>query len=314
MPKAQNLVLTRSQAACLFAVRQGHETQPRIALEAKLTLAKTAATLRTVAGLGLAEQDPTRRWRATGRGRVCRFETVPDRPRPNSRLPGPAGRRVLELLDRPMRGREIVEKLGMTHQGVRQLLIKLYAQGHVRFAEPENPFWFVSRADDKTCLLSRDEERVLTVIPRDYATDATKIRLACGVSESKVHQTLERLLVRRFIEVSDGPWEKRIYRITSVGLKHPQYAQSARRAHALRLPVESDRIRNVLSIIMNSGGLRIKDVTSALSLPPRSMNALMQYLKRRHLVKKTGCALNSPYSLTAEGLAALAEMTRRQAA
>jgi DNA-binding IclR family transcriptional regulator len=221
---------------------------------------------------------------------------------------------VLELLDRPMRGREIVEKLGMTPQGVRQLLIKLYAQEHVRFADPENPFWFVSRANDKTSLLSRDEERVLSVIPRDYATDASKIRLASGASEGEVHRTLERLLVRRFIDVSDGPWEKRIYRITGAGLKHPQYARSARCAQALRLPVESDRIRNVLSIIMNSGEVRIKEVTNALSLPPRSMNALMQYLKRRHLVKKSGRAPNSPYSLTAEGLATLAEMTRRQAA
>jgi DNA-binding IclR family transcriptional regulator len=314
MPKAQNLVLTQSQAACLFALRQGNETQPRIALGAKLALAKTAAALRTLAGIGLAEQGPTRRWHATGRGKVCRFGTVPDRPRRNGGLPGPAGRRVLELLDRPMRGREIVEKLGMTHQGVRQLLIKLHAQGHIRFADPENSFWFVARADDKTSWLSRDEERVLSVIPREYATDATKIRLASGVWEGKVHQILERLLVRRFIEVSDGPWEKQIYRITSAGLKHPQCAQSTRRAPALRLPVESDRIRNVLSIIMDSGELRIKDVTNALSLPPQSMNALMQYLKRRHLVKKSGGAHNSPYSLTAEGLAALAEMTRRQAA
>ena len=139
MPKAQNLVLTQSQAACLFALRQGNETQPRIALGAKLALAKTAAALRTLARIGLAEQDPTRRWHATGRRKGCRFETVPDRPRQNSGLPGPAGRRVLELLDGPKRGREIVEKLGMTHQGVRQLLIKLHAQGHVRFAEPAMP-------------------------------------------------------------------------------------------------------------------------------------------------------------------------------
>jgi hypothetical protein len=43
----------------------------------------------------------------------------------------------------------------MTHQGVRQLLIKLHAQGHVSFADPENPFWIVMRAGDKTALLSR---------------------------------------------------------------------------------------------------------------------------------------------------------------
>jgi hypothetical protein len=44
------------------------------------------------------------------------------------------------------------------------------------------------------------------------------------------------------------------------------------------------------------------------------MNALMQYLKRKHLVKKTGQEFNAPYSLTDEGHAALAEMTRRHAA
>lgn len=314
MPKAKNLHLTQSQAACLIALRHCKESQPKIAMEAKLALAKTASVLRTLARLGLAKHDQTKRWHATVRGKTCRFKTLPDRPRRDSGLPGPGGQRLLELLDRPMRGSEIVEKLAMTHQGVRQLLIKLHAQGRVTFADPENPFWIVARAGDKTSLLSRDEERVLSAIPGEYATDATKIRLASNVPESKVHQILERLRNRRFIEVCDGPWEKPIYRITAAGLKHPQFAQSARRAQALRLPVESDRIRNVLSAILDSGALRIKDVTNALSLPPQSMNALMQYLKRRRFVKKSNQEYYSPYSLTAEGLAALAEMTRRQAA
>jgi hypothetical protein len=44
----------------------------------------------------------------------------------------------------------------------------------------------------------------------------------------------------------------------------------------------------VLSTILDSGALRIKDVTDVLRIPRGSMNALMQYLKRKHLVKKTG--------------------------
>ena len=140
MPEARNLVLTHSQAACLVALRHGNETQPKIAMKARLALSKASATLRMLARLGLAEQDPTKRWHATRRGKACRFDTVPNRPPRNDGLPGPAGRRLLELLDRPMRGREIVEKLEMTHQGVRQLLIKLHAQGHVSFADLENPF------------------------------------------------------------------------------------------------------------------------------------------------------------------------------
>jgi DNA-binding IclR family transcriptional regulator len=86
-----------------------------------------------------------------------------------------------------------------------------------------------------------------------------------------------------------------------------------RSRRSTRPPVESDRIRNVLSAIFESGELRIMDVTNMLSLPRHSINALMQYLKRKRLVKKTGRELYSPYSLTAEGLAALAEMTRRAA-
>jgi RIO-like serine/threonine protein kinase len=55
-------------------------------------------------------------------------------------------------------------------------------------------------------------------------------------------------------------------------------------------------------------------VTNILRIQRESINALMQYLKRKHLVEKTSQEFNAPYSLTNEGYAALAEMTRRQAA
>jgi DNA-binding IclR family transcriptional regulator len=314
MPKDRNLILTQPQAACLIALRDGNETQPKIAMEAKLALAKTSAVLRMLAQLGLAERGPTKRWHATRRGKASRFKTVPDRPRPNTGLPGPAGRRLLELLDRPMKGREIVEKLGMTHQGVRQLLIKLYAQGRVNFGDPENPFWIVMRAGDKTSLLSREEERVLSAVPREYATDASRIRIAARVLESKVGRLLEHLLVRRFVEASNGLGGTRLYRITNAGLSHPQCAHSTSLAPPPRLPVESERIHKVLSAIFDFGALRIIDVTNKLGVPRQSMNALMQYLKRKQLVKKNNRGLHSPYTLTSEALAALAEMARRQAA
>jgi len=312
MSHAQNLVLTESQAACLIALRGRTDSQPKIAIEAKLALAKTATALRALARLGLAEDDQTKRWHATLRGKTCHFETVPDRARRNNRLPDPSGRRLLELLDRPMRGREIAEKLQITRQRVRELLIKLHALGCVNFGDLQDPSWIVMRPGDKTCLLSRDEERVLSAIPREYTTDATKIRLAARLPEIKAQQILERLLIRRFIEVSDESRGNRVYRITIAGSKHPQYSQSARRAQAPRLPVESDRIHQVLSAILDSGELRIRDLSTALRIPNQSMNALMQCLKRKRLVKKNGQQLHSPYSLTAQGLAALAEMTRRR--
>ena len=314
MLKARNLVLTKSQAACLVALRHRKDSKAKIAILAKLDLLKTAAALRVLLRLGLAQQDRAKAWHTTALGEACRFGTVPDRPRRNSGVPGPGARRLLEVLDRPMRGRELAEKLAVTHQRVHQLVIRLHAQGRVTFGDPENPLWIVMRAGDKTPFLSRDEERVLSAIPPEYATNATKIRLAARMPDKKVQQILERLIVSRFVEACEGFQGNRLYRINAAGLNHPQRRQSVRRAQAPRLPVESDRIRKVLSVIQDSGALRIRDVTDVLRVPHQSINALMQYLKRKHLVKKTGQEFNAPYSLTDEGRAALAEMTRRHAA
>jgi Mn-dependent DtxR family transcriptional regulator len=313
-PKARNLVLTKSQAACLIALRHRKDSKTEIAIQAKLDLIKTATELGALARLGLAKHSRAKGWHTTARGKACRLKTVPDRLQRKSGFPGPGARRLLELLDRPMRGSEIAEKLGVSHQRVRQLMIKLHAQGRVSFGDPENPFWIVMRAGDKTPLLSRDEERVLSAIPREYATNATKIRLAARMPENKVQQILERLIVSRFVEAFEGLQGNRVYRITAAGFKHPQRGQFARRAQAPRLPVESDRVRKVLSAILDSGALRIRDVTDLLKIPRDSINALMQYLKRKRLVKKAGQEFNAPYSLTDEGHAALSEMTRRHAA
>jgi hypothetical protein len=51
-----------------------------------------------------------------------------------------------------------------------------------------------------------------------------------------------------------------------------------------------------------------------LSIPRESINALMQYLKRKLLVIEIGEEFSAPHSLTDEGHAVLAEMTRRHAA
>ena len=213
-----------------------------------------------------------------------------------------------------MRAREIAEKLGVTYQRVHQLVIRLHAQGRVNFGDPENPLWVVMRTGDNAPFLSRDEERVLSAIPPEYATNATKIRIAARIPEPKVQPILERLIANRFVEPCDGFQGKRLYKITATGLKHPQRGGSLHPAQAPRLPVELDRIYRVLSAILDLGALRIRDVANVLKVPNQSINALMQYLKRKHLVEKTDQGSRAPYSLTDEGYAALAEMTRRNAA
>jgi DNA-binding MarR family transcriptional regulator len=313
-PKARSLVLTESQADCLVALRGRNESKTRIAIQAELDLYKTAAALEKLAELGLAGRGETNRWHPTGRGRNCRFETVPDRIRRGSARPGPAARRLLELLDRPMRGIELAERLGVTLQRVHQLVVKLHAQGLVKFGDRERVLQVVSRADDQTILLSRDEKRVLSAIPDAYATNAKKIRLAVLLPQERVQQILDRFVARSFIAALYGLADDTVYRITAAGLEHPQRDRGARRAQPPRLPVESDRVHAVLSAILDARSLRIRDLRDALKIPHASINALMQYLKRKALVQKTSREMNAPYSLTDKGLEALTEMTRRHAA
>ena len=94
--KARGLVLTKSQAACLIALRNGKVSKSEIAIQAKLDLIKTATALGTLARLGLAKQDEAKRWHTTRRGKIWRFKTVPDRLGQNSGGPGSGGRRLLK--------------------------------------------------------------------------------------------------------------------------------------------------------------------------------------------------------------------------
>jgi uncharacterized protein YjhX (UPF0386 family) len=113
--------------------------------------------------------------------------------------------------------------------------------------------------------------------------------------------------------VFDGFSDDTVYRIAAAGLKHPQRNRSARPAQEPRLPVESGRVHAVLSAILDARSLRIRDLKDALKIPHASINALMQYLKRKALVQKTSQELGAPYSLTDEGLEILTEMERRDA-
>src|SRR5262249_11755230 len=111
--KAHSGVLTKSQAACLIALRNGKVSKPEIAIYGKLDALKAASALRARARLGLAKQEGAKRWTTNASGKISRFKTVPERLRRNSRVAGPSGRRLLKLLDQPMRGNEIAEKLGI---------------------------------------------------------------------------------------------------------------------------------------------------------------------------------------------------------
>lgn len=312
--RSRNLTLTEAQSACLAALGLNKNSKTQIAIEAKLDLKKATAALEKLRELGLAERGEMNRWVLTRRGKHCLFETIPDKVRRGSSLPGPSARRLLAVLDRPMRGSELAEKMGITLQRVHQLVVKLYAIGLVKLGDLENILEVVSRNKDKTVLLSRSEARVLSAIPDAYATDFAKIKLAVVLPEKSVQRILDGLVARHFVAALDGLNDRRNYQITAAGLKHPQRHQNKRVAHPPRLPVESDRVHAVLSAMRDARSLRIRDLKVALEIPHASINALMQYLKRKALVQKTGRELAAPYSLTNKGLDTLTEMERRLAA
>lgn len=311
---AQLPSLTTSQAACLNALRDGKNSKTRIAIQSNLDFRKTTAALGKLEELGLARRGEMNTWRATARGKTCRFRTVRERARRNNMTPGRGARRLLDALDRPMRGRELAEKLGVTKQNVHQLIVKLYSLGRLRLGDRDRILLIASRIDDETPLLSYDEERVLSAIPTECATSVTKIRIAVQLPEKQVRQLLKRLIVHGLIEARDGFDGEIVYGVTAPGLDHPQRSQDARRAKPPRLPFQSDRVLAVLSAILDAGALRIRDIRDRLHIPHNSMNALIQYLKRREMVQKTDQDFNAPYSLTEKGHEALAEMTRRLAA
>ena len=174
-------VLTKSQAACLKALRDGEKSKTYVATHAKLGLKKANAALLVLEELGLARRSEMKTWRTTPRGQKCRFKTTAEKSPIRAEL-GPGLQRVLDALDRPMRGRDLAKKLGVTIQCVQSHVVALYARGHVRLGCPDQILFVVARIDDDTPLLSLHEERVLSAIPNDCATSIAKIRLAARLS------------------------------------------------------------------------------------------------------------------------------------
>jgi predicted ArsR family transcriptional regulator len=128
---------------------------------------------------------------------------------------------------------------------------------------------------------------------------------------TRVKNVVDHLYEKGLVEAVGSSRGHALYRLAAEGRAHFQRRASARRAEPVPLKVKSDRVRSVLSYLAERGEARIKDVRDALSISQASMNALMQYLKRKGLVRKISCELSAPYELTTEGHDILIEMFRR---
>jgi len=330
-------VLTRSEAACLMALRNLGFSQRRIARAAKLDLKKTTAALRRLAELGLVRRSEVKLWSATATGETCDFETVadprlkrgrPGRPDPQLRLElvdasrrdlgraelGPSARRLLDLLDRPKGAKALACESGFSRERVEQLLLRLHAHGRIEFVDPDHPSWLIRRADDRSAVLTRDESRVLSLIPAEPAADVLRLTGVRTLARYEVKHILDKLVEGGLVEVVESPSGAPAVRLTAAGLDHPQHSPAKRAAPPARLPVRSDRVRLVLQTIAGADALRIRDVRRLTNIPQPSINALMQYLKRKGLVAKLDDRFDAPYRLTERGGATLAQMSLRRAA
>jgi DNA-binding MarR family transcriptional regulator len=192
--------------------------------------------------------------------------------------------------------------------------VKLHARDQLRFGDAARVMHIIARKDDTTPLLSRDEQRVLCAIAERYDTTAGKIRQAAKLKADVVDEALRRLVRIGLVAENDTANGSKRYQTTTAGSHHPQYRQRGNRADPPPLPVRSDRVLRVLSLLDDRGYAQITDVRDALDVPHASINALFQYLKRKCLVRKTGPNLRSPYKLTDQGREVLTELYDRRAA
>ena len=309
--------LTAPEAACLEALRSGTERKELIALQAGLNLRQTTRALGRLASLGLAAINDRRTWNLTPRGKkvdIAIVTAMRTRGRkPTTKLvPGASAGRLLALLDqRPRRGAELAALLGVTRQRVHQLVVSLFASGLVRSADPASPAFAIALKNDPTVLLRRDQERVLSAFAGTEATTPSKIGAVVHMVIGKVTIIAQSLRDQGLIERVGLTAYGDLYRLTVAGSAHWQRSAIARRADAPPLPFRSDRVRAVLSCLQNEGPIRTRDVGLGLGIPQPSINALMQYHKRKNAVHTQTDARHAPYELTPNGREMLAAMRAR---
>jgi DNA-binding MarR family transcriptional regulator len=246
---------------------------------------------------------------------VARFQIGPvrrrGRPRSSSILPTASEARLLALLDRPRHGSSMPALLGVTRERVRQLLVRLLDKGLIRAADARQPTFLVALQGDPSPLLRQDQERVLSSLPQSALATLGKIAGAAGMRIPRTAPILEALREAGLIEAVETLNHARLYRLTQAGASHWQRRPRRRRAAAPPpppLPVRSARVCDVLRFMQAHQPTAGRDLAKALGLPHASLNALMQYLKRKGVIRNVSAAPREPYILTAYGREVLAEL------
>ena len=316
------ILLTAAEAGCLEALRSGATIKSRIADKAGLDLRRANRVLGYLEEKGLAltiSASPGRpaRWQPTERGARAKFSITENGPRSRhmkqespARTTG-AAQRLLEHLDHPKRSTALTVELGVTRQRVNQLIVRFLATGLLRSADLKYPTRLVARADDPTYLLHYDAEKILSAFPDSAATTIKHLGKRVSLSSDVICEIVDELIAHGLVEDCDPMGNDSLFQLTAEGVAHVQRDPSKKQAVSQRLPVRSHRVRSVLDHLAEKGPVRAVNLAQELKISSQSMNALVQYLKRRGLVKKFGAAFNEPHEITIEGRRVREEMIRR---
>lgn len=312
--------LRAADALCLEAIRAGASGTAQIAINIRLTMQRTRAALARLHEKGLvARGSHGWTWQLTAAGRRLGAPPAVHGKSRTRRMMAPpregsTAANILQLLDRPMRGAELVRRLGVTKQRILQLVVRHVAAGHVKVADATNVLLMIARQDDPTILLSREQERILSALPEPDAPAVTVQRVSAVVhlQLSRVVEMLQDLCAKQLV-AQRRAGQERVYRLAPAGAAHCQRRSDVRRASppAERRSFRSDRVRQVLHYLATNGAARTRDVGEELGIPNLSMNALMQYLKRRGLARKVGEAQYAPHQITEQGRKVLSQLQHR---
>lgn len=242
-PAAERVQLTVSETACLDAVKDGLDRKTKIAVETKRDLKTVANALERLRRARLIRQTGSRRWRPTKHGQYCAVRVVPA---PERRLggkafgrlvAGSAAERLLNALERPMRGVDLVERLGVTRQRVHYLIVRLHAQGRVRLGDRGKILHVVARSDDPSLLLTRDEERILSTLPDEAATTVARLAAEAHMLSARAKNAVDHLYEKGLVEEAGSSRGHTLYRLAAEGRTHFQRRASARCAEPVPLKV-----------------------------------------------------------------------------
>lgn len=309
----QSISLTAAEAACLNALRRGNVRRAPIALTTGLTAPRVRQALLALAEHKLVTTAHFRIWHLTPLGREASITVKPPMPtrgrKPQTeRPPGSSALRLLALLDRPRRGADLAGLMGLTRQRIHQLVVELAVTGELRLADPNIPVFLVARKDDASILLRPEQARVLSAFPDATGTTVSRIAGAARMTVPDAVKVTHSLRQVGLVEPTETAIRDDLYRLTSAGTAHHQRSANERRADLPLLPFRSDRVRTVLSHLDRHGPIRTRDIGYALDIAQQSMNALMQTLKRKGMVRTQSTERHAPYILTPAGANMLAAM------